>query len=147
MTDADSLSGREIRIYRDSDFDGVDRLWRRVFPDDPPRNAAAQSIPRKLAFQGELFFVATSGAAVIGTVMAGYDGHRGWLYSVAVDPDHRRAGIGKAMVRQAERALRDLGCNKINLQVRERNASVVAFYESLGYSLEPVLGMGRYFGP
>ena len=79
--------------------------------------------------------------------MAGYDGHRGWLYSVAVDPDHRRAGIGKAMVRQAERALRDLGCNKINLQVRERNASVVAFYESLGYSLEPVLGMGRYFGP
>lgn len=74
----------EIRRYETSDFDGVKSLWDEAFPNDPPWNRAEAAIPAKLAFQPELFFVAVEGGQVVGSAMAGYDGHRGWLYSVAV---------------------------------------------------------------
>ena len=82
-------------------------------------------------------------AAVVGTIMAGYDGHRGWIYSVAVSPSHRRQGIGSRLVSHAERALTDRGCMKINLQIMEGNESVTAFYASLGYSVEKRVSMGK----
>ncbi len=75
--------------------------------------------------------------------MAGYDGHRGWLYAVAVDPGQRRGGVGTALVRHAEQMLRDLGCGKVNLQVRATNAAVVSFYERLGYAVEERISMGK----
>lgn len=74
----------QIVTYRDEHFEGLDALWREAFPDDPPRNRAAEAVPAKLAAQPELLFVALNGDEVIGSIMAGYDGHRGWLYSVAV---------------------------------------------------------------
>ena len=74
--------------------------------------------------------------------MAGYDGHRGWLYAVAVDHAHRRNGIGRQLVRQALDALRQLGCIKANLQIRSDNAEVVTFYESLGFCIEDRISMG-----
>lgn len=80
---------------------------------------------------------------MVGTVLAGYDGHRGWLYAVAVHPSHRRKGVGVQLVRHAEHALTLQGCMKINLQIVSTNASVQAFYESVGYSTEPRISMGK----
>lgn len=136
----------EIAAYTDADFAGVDTLWRRVFPDDPPHNRAAVAIPAKLAVQPELFLIARKGAAIVGTVMAGYDGHRGWLYALAVDAGHRRQGIGAQLVRATEAKLAVLGCAKLNLQVRLENAAVSAFYEKLGYAVEPRVSMGKRLG-
>jgi ribosomal protein S18 acetylase RimI-like enzyme len=133
----------EIRPYQAADFDGLDALWREAFPDDPPRNRAAQSVPAKLALNDDLLFVAVEDDQIVGSIMAGYDGHRGWLYSVAVRQDAKRRGIGTGLVQTAEAALRRLGCAKINLQVRSTNAPVIAFYKGLGFSVEDHISMGR----
>ena len=133
----------EIRPYQAADFDGLDALWREAFPNDPPRNRAAQSVPAKLALKDDLLFVAVEDDQVLGSIMAGYDGHRGWLYSVAVREDAKRRGIGTALVQTAEAALRALGCPKINLQVRSTNAAVIDFYKRLGFSVEDHVSMGR----
>lgn len=133
----------EIRRYEPSDFDDVKTLWEEAFPNDPPWNRAETAIPAKLAFQPDLFLVALEGGAVIGSVMAGYDGHRGWLYSVAVRQACKRGGVGTALVREAERALHALGCEKINLQIRAANEAVVQFYRALGYAVEERISLGR----
>ena len=132
-----------IGVYRGEHFDGVRALWEEAFPNDPPRNRAEIAIPAKLAVQPELLLVALDGGAVVGTVMAGYDGHRGWLYSLAVRRSHRRAGIGTLLVRDAERRLAQLGCTKVNLQVRAENVSVTAFYRALGYEVEERVSLGK----
>ena len=90
MTDGEEAATVRIESYRDAHFGGVDALWKEAFPDDPPRNRAAAAIPEKLAVQPELLLVALDGDEVVGTAMAGYDGHRGWLYSVAVRRSHQR---------------------------------------------------------
>src|SRR5690606_34749784 len=123
-----------------------DALWRACFPGDPPHNSAAAAIPAKLEVQPELFLVAEEEGRVIGTAMAGWDGHRGWLYAVAVDPARRRGGVGRALVRAAEARLAALGCGKVNLQVRAENAGVAAFYEGLGYAVEERVSMGKRLG-
>lgn len=132
-----------VRVYRDEDFDQVERLWREVFPGDPARNHAANSIPLKLAHQPQLFLIAERDGAVVGTTMAGYDGHRGWLYSVAVARRFRGEGIGQLLVRAAEDRLRALGCIKINLQIRNGNEAVADFYRRLGYDEDRVISMGK----
>ncbi|HUQ13496.1 MAG TPA: GNAT family acetyltransferase [Novosphingobium sp.] len=133
-----------ILAYQNRHFDGVDRLWRTVFPGDPPRNRAAQAIPAKLALGDDLLLVAeTPEGAVIGTIMAGWDGHRGWLYAVAVDPAAQRGGVGRRLVEAALARLAERGCGKVNLQVREGNEAVVAFYHRLGFDVEPRTSMGR----
>ena len=104
-------------------------LWEDVFPDDAPRDYAEVSIPAKAKEHPELFLLALDGERVIGSVMAGYDGHRGWLYRVAVAKTHRHLGVGAALIREAERRLWALGCVKINLQVRGTNQGVTAFYQ------------------
>jgi ribosomal protein S18 acetylase RimI-like enzyme len=121
----------------------VIELWKTVFRYDAPHNAPEISIDNKLAVGDRLFFLAQDGGNVVGTVLAGYDGHRGWLYSVAVHPAARKQGLGAALVRHAEQALTNLGCVKINLQILSGNASVTAFYESLGYTVEPRVSMGK----
>ena len=121
----------------------VSALWRAVFAYDAPHNAPGLAIDRKLAVDDGLFFVALADGAVAGTIMAGYDGHRGWLYAVAVDPAHRKLGLGAALVRHAEQALAARGCMKINLQVTGGNEQVCGFYASLGYVIEPRTSMGK----
>lgn len=118
-------------------------LWETVFGYETAHNTPSLAIDKKLAVADELVFVALRDEEVIGTVMGGYDGHRGWLYSVAVHPAHRREGLGAKLVRHAENALIALGCMKINLQIISANASVAAFYEALGYSIEPRISMGK----
>ncbi|MDM7956445.1 GNAT family acetyltransferase [Blastomonas sp.] len=133
-----------IRRFDLRDFAGVEALWNACFPDDPPHSRAQVAIPQKLAFQPELFWVAIGGERVIGSIMAGYDGHRGWLYSVAVLPGEQGHGLGARLVRTAEDALRALGCTKVNLQVRDTNKAVAGFYAGLGYAEEPRISMGRW---
>lgn len=134
----------KIFQYEDCHFSQVDRLWRAEFPNDPERNHACHVIPKKLAEADGLFWVALDEMGdVIGTIMAGWDGHRGWLYSVAVTPAHRHEGVGTALVKRALDALQKRGCVKVNLQVRSSNKAVVQFYEKLGFSVEPIVSMGR----
>lgn len=132
-----------ILPYAAAHFAGVDALWREVFPDDPPWNRAEHAIPAKLAVQPELFLVALDGEAVVGSVMGGYDGHRGWIYALAVKPSHRRRGIASALMHAIEQRLAAAGCGKLNLQVRASNSAVVAFYEALGFAVEPRVSMGK----
>ena len=135
-----------IRPCTTRDRAAVIALWETVFPDDPPHNAPAKVFDAKLAMDDGMLFVATDADAesVIGTAMAGYAGHRGWLYTVAVSPGNRRRGVGTALVRHAVAALRTAGCIKVNLQIRSSNLAVRGFYESLGFAAEERLSMGMH---
>lgn len=137
-------AGPEIRSYRETDRDQVIRLWTRVFPEPLPRNAPAGNLDRRAGHDPELFLVATrEEGRVIATTMAGYDGHRGWLYLVAVDPDERRCGVGRAVVERACALLAARGCPKVNLQVMPANRPVTAFYEAMGFAVEERISLGR----
>jgi len=131
-----------IRPFDSADEDAVVELWRRcdlLRPWNDPR----RDVVRKLTVQRELFLVAVEGDAVLGSVMAGYDGHRGWVNYLAVDPDARGRGIGRALMASAERGLLDLGCPKVNLQVRATNAAAIEFYKRLGYLDDDVASLGK----
>ena len=143
MSNVDVPAALAIRSYDEGDEQAVAALWREVFPDAPPRNEPHANIRRKLAVQRELFFVAVESGAVVGTAMGGYDGHRGWVYGVAVSPGYRRRGIGATLMQRVEDELRRLGCPKLNLQIRSDNREAVAFYEGLGYRIEERISMGK----
>lgn len=133
-----------IRQYADAtDRVQVVELWRNVFGYETAHNEPNLAISKKIATQDGLFFVAVDNAAIVGTIMAGYDGHRGWLYSVAVDPGKRLHGLGSELVHHAEKALAELGCMKVNLQLLDTNEATAAFYKSIGYAVEPRLSMGK----
>ena len=132
----------KIRSYQTSDESAVIDLWHRcnlVVPQNDPQH----DIDMKLKAQSDLFFVGTVSGRIVATVMAGYDGHRGWIYYLAVDPDYQRKQIGRRMMAKAESALQKRGCPKINLQVRTSNQAVISFYERLGFSNDDVIGLGK----
>lgn len=133
----------DVRAFAPEDEDAVARLWSEVFPDDPPRNDPRAMIARKLDRDRELFWVADDDGDIVGAVIAGYDGVRGWLYHLAVAPAHRKRGIATALVERAVESLRALGCVKVNLQVRRGNEGVRGFYEALGWAEDPAISMGR----
>ncbi len=118
-------------------------LWQAVFGYETAHNSPPLVIDKKIAMGDGLFFVAVADGGVVGTIMAGYDGHRGWIYSVAVHPDHRKRGIGSHLVAHAERVLAERGCMKVNLQIMEGNEAVAAFYSALGYAAERRVSMGK----
>ena len=136
----------EIRPYKRTDEQEVIELWRTVFPNAPAHNDPGDDIRSKLKIQPELFYVATTDGHLVGTAMSGFDGHRGWVYYVAVHPDYRRRGIGSALMKKVETSLVDIGCPKLNLQIRVDNAEVQSFYESLGYLVEDRISMGKRLG-
>ena len=132
----------KIRSFLTSDESIVIDLWHRcnlVVPQNDPKKDMAM----KLKVQPELFLVGIISERIVSTAMAGYDGHRGWVYYLAVDPDYQRKGIGRQMMEKVEKSLRELGCQKINVQVRSSNESVVSFYENLGFSNDDVIGLGK----
>jgi ribosomal protein S18 acetylase RimI-like enzyme len=135
-----------IRPFSESDEAAVIDLWREVSPNAPAWNDPALDIRRKLAVQRQLFLVAASDTEILGTVMGGYDGHRGWAYYVVVSPKHRRKGTGTALMAALEQRLAQLGCPKVNLQVRKSHEGVVAFYQKLGYTVEERISMGKRLG-
>ena len=134
-----------IRPYREDDQEDVIKLWEKVFPNAPPHNNPARDIKTKREVQPELFLVALNDDQLVGTAMAGFDGHRGWVYYLGVDPDYQRQGIGTALMKRVEAKLIGFGCPKLNLQIRADNAGVQAFYESMGYDPEDRLSMGKKF--
>lgn len=133
----------EIRPFQDTDEAGVIAVWEEVFPDDPPWNAPLQMIRQKRTVQPELFLVAHLGPYIVGTVLAGFDGVRGWIHHLAVLPSIRRQGVATRLMQAAESGLAKLGCPKVNLQVRATNTSVIAFYHSLGYEIEERVSLGK----
>jgi len=134
--------GVRVRAYADSDRNTVVELWR-ACGLIVPQNDPVRDIARKAAYQPGLFLVAEEGGSLVGVAMAGYEGHRGWIYYLGVAPDRRRRGIGRLLVRESERRLAAFGCPKVNLMVRESNDAVRAFYERLGYARDAVTCMGR----
>ena len=142
-----TLQGSTMRVVRQYD-DTTDKikvveLWQKVFGYETAHNDPNLTISKKLAVNDGLFFVAVENSQIVGTIMAGYDGHRGWLYSVAVDPNKRLSGLGSLLVHHAEAELEKLGCLKVKLQILASNQFTAAFYESLGYAIEPNISMGK----
>ena len=123
----------ETRTFEEADGPAVVSLWEEVFAYPQARNAPAKVIRDKLAVQRDLFFVAVSDGRIVGSVMGGYDGHRGWVYSLAVASTLRGRGFGSALMKHAEGALTKLGCPKVNLQILSFKTELRGFYEKLGY--------------
>ncbi len=136
-------NGLVVRSYEHGDEAQVVQLWNEVFPDNPPRNDPAADIRRKLTIQRELFLVGELAGRIVGTVMAGFDGNRGWLHRVAVADHCRRQGIGQALVHEAEKRLAEIGCPKVNLQVHSENQPAIEFYKALGFQTEERISMGK----
>lgn len=135
-----------VDIIKYEDFahrDAVITLWQSALDYTTGHNEASLVVDKKLAVGDDLFYVAVIDKVVVGTAMAGYDGHRGWLYSVCIHEDHRNLGFGADLVRHAEAALTRLGCLKINLQIADGNDAVAGFYERLGFDLEKRVSMGK----
>jgi ribosomal protein S18 acetylase RimI-like enzyme len=136
----------EIRSYEPRDEIHVIRLW-----DEcglvVPWNSPISDIRRKLEVQSEMFLVCSLSTEIIATVMAGYDGHRGWINYLAVHPGHRRNGIGRRMMEEAEILLRAAGCTKINLQVRSTNSIVIEFYKNIGFKADDDISLGKRLVP
>ena len=106
-------------------------------------NDPFKDIRRKLKVQRRLFLVAIRKNQIVGTVMGGYEGHRGWVNYLAVEPKLQKSGIGRLLMEKIEIPLRKLGCPKINLQVRETNQGAGAFYEKIGYRRDQVISYGK----
>lgn len=133
----------QIRACEPADEPAIVDLWMQVLPDAAMHNDPRVSLENKLKTGDGLLLVATRDEQIVGTVMGGYDGHRGWVYSLAVLPQVRRRGIGTALCRHLEQLLRDRGCLKLNLQVRSDNSEVIAFYETLGFAIEQRTSLGK----
>lgn len=131
-----------VRPFELSDERAVIALWERCGLTRP-WNDPRKDIRRKLDVRPDLFLVGLVHGVVVGSVMAGYEGHRGWINYLAVLPEHQGKGLGRLMMAEAERRLRDAGCPKINLQVRTTNTGVIEFYRRLGYGVDDVVSMGK----
>ncbi|HHQ6553348.1 TPA: GNAT family acetyltransferase [Serratia fonticola] len=132
----------EIRVFRQDDFEEVITLWERC---DllRPWNDPEMDIERKLNHDPDLFLVAEVGGEVVGSVMGGYDGHRGSAYYLSVHPDYRGRGIANALINRLEKKLIARGCPKIQLMVREDNDTVIEMYEKLGYEIQAITSLGK----
>ena len=131
-----------IRPFEASDEEAVVALWQRCGLTRP-WNDPRKDIRRKLRVRPDLFLVGVLDGEIIATAMAGYEGHRGWISYLSVAPEHRRKGLGRAIMAEAERLLREAGCPKINLQVRSTNSEVIKFYQRIGFVLEDVVNLGK----
>jgi ribosomal protein S18 acetylase RimI-like enzyme len=131
-----------IRAFQLSDEQAVIELWHRCALtrawNDPRKDIA-----RKLRVNPEMFLVGEIDGRIVATAMAGYDGHRGWINYLAVDPDRQRKGLARSIMQEAERLLRAAGCPKINLQVRSSNSEAIEFYRRIGFAIDDVVSMGK----
>ncbi len=131
-----------VRPYRTDDEESLVSLWQ-VCELTVPWNNPHKDIARKLQVQPELFLVGILDSRLIATVMGGYDGHRGWINYLAVHPDFQGNGYGQEIMNSVETALREIGCPKINLQIRTGNDKIAYFYQKLGFTNDPVVSMGK----
>jgi len=136
----------KIRVFSLPDEAAVIALWQRC-ELTRPWNDPRKDILRKLSVQPELFLVGELGGTLVATVMAGYDGHRGWVNYLAVAPEHRNAGYGRSLMRHVEAELEARGCPKLNLQVRTANGAVLDFYRAIGYTVDDTVSLGKRLIP
>lgn len=132
----------KIRPFYEPDRQAVIQLWQDC-DLTRPWNDPDQDISRKMALQPELFLVAEDKAQVMASAMAGYDGHRGSVFYLAVSPEYQAKGIGKQMMQEIEERLMKLGCPKLNIVVRSTNDKVLEFYQKLGYLPDDVVSLGK----
>lgn len=132
----------QIRPFQPDDEKALVELWRQCNLVRPVNNPH-RDIRRKLRVRPEWFLVGILDEQIVASVMAGYEGHRGWLNYVAVAPAFQRRGLGRAIIAEAERLLREAGCPKVNLQVRAANGAAIDFYRAIGYSIDDVVSMGK----
>ena len=131
-----------IRPFKEVDEEALVSLWN-MCKLTVPCNNPYKDIARKLKVQAELFLVGYLEDKLIASVMAGYDGHRGYINYFAVHPDFQARGYGKQLMDNVENRLRELGCPKINLQIREGNDKVFSYYQKLGFVEEKRINMGK----
>jgi len=136
----------QIRPYKIFDQSAVIELWVQCGLVKPWNNPK-KDIERKLQVSPELFLVGESRGVIVATVMAGYDGHRGWVNYLAVAPDTRKSGLGRELMEHVEMLLTERGCPKINLQIRHTNSRAAEFYKAIGYDVDEVIGMGKRLIP
>ncbi len=131
-----------IRKFEETDRECVISLWE-ACELTRPWNDPNKDIDRKLAFQPDLFFVAEVDTHIVASAMAGYDGHRGSVFYLAVLPDMQGEGYGQKLMSYIEDALTTLGCPKLNIVVRSSNVRVEGFYKNLGYQRDDVMSLGK----
>lgn len=137
-----SVSEIHIRHYTPEDEQAVITLWQECNLTKPWNNPQAD-IKRKIQDSPELFLVGTADGRIVATAMGSYDGHRGWVYYLAVASECRKRGYGRRMMKAVEGLLIEKGCPKINLMIRSSNREVVQFYKSIGYDKEDTILMSR----
>lgn len=137
----------QVRAFTLADTEAVVQLWQDC-ELTRPWNDPHKDIARKLSVSPDLFWLGCDAdGRIIASIMVGCDGHRGWINYLAVHPAHQRRGHARQLMQRAERALSELGCPKLNLQVRAGNEAVLAFYESLGYADDRTLSLGKRLIP
>lgn len=136
----------QIRSFKESDRNAVIELWQ-ACGLTRPWNDPNTDISRKLAVQPELFFIGEVDQKVIASAMAGYDGHRGSVFYLAVSPEYQHRGFGQLLMRKIEDVLKAMGCPKLNIVVRSSNEAVLAFYSHLGYATDDVVSIGKRLIP
>jgi ribosomal protein S18 acetylase RimI-like enzyme len=129
--------GFSIDTYQDDDESAMIELWRECGLVVPWNNPLTD-IARKKADSPELFFTGRIDGKLMVSCMAGYDGHRGWIYFLAVANSEQRKGFAARLVAHVEAQLIELGCPKLELMVRDANLEVIAFYQAIGFNLDPV---------
>ncbi|AJJ65056.1 Acetyltransferase ypeA [Yersinia aldovae ATCC 35236] len=132
----------EIRVFKQDDFEEVISLWEHC-DLQRPWNDPEMDIERKLNHDPELFLVAEVNGAIVGSIMGGYDGHRGSAYYLGVHPDYRGCGFANALISRLEKKLIARGCPKLNIMVREDNDAVIGMYEKLDYETQDSIMLGK----
>ena len=136
----------KIRAFEEVDRAAVIKLWTAcglVVPWNDP----GKDIDRKLAVGADLFLVGLTNNSIMAVAMGGYDGHRGWVNYLAVDPNQQNKGYARQMMRALEYRLIEKDCPKINLQICESNIDVVRFYEAIGYRADDCISLGKRLIP
>lgn len=131
-----------IRPYVPEYENAIIELWHKCDLIRPWNNPK-MDIERKLKVNPELFLVGIIDGQVVASVMGGYEGHRGWVNYLAVDPTCQRRGLGRQIMEAVEKKIVARGCPKINIQIRTNNNDAVKFYRSIGYKTDEVVSMGK----
>ncbi len=145
-TQPQAMTSIQIHSFTDANTEAVVALWK-ACDLTRPWNNPYKDIQRKLAVSDDLFLVASLDDRIVGTVMGGYEGHRGWINYLAVEPACRQQGLGRKLMQEIEKRLLALDCPKINLQIRETNTPVIAFYEAIGFTDDKVKSYGKRLIP
>ena len=132
----------QLRPYSPADEASVIGLWNDCGLTRP-WNDPVKDIARKLTVQPELFLVGEVDGRIVASGMFGFDGTRGWVHYLAVAPGRQGESLGRAVMAEGERLLTEMGCPKLNLQVRAGNERVLGFYAALGYEPDGTVSLGK----